>query len=628
MSSSGRPEAAASGRSSASNGSRRNPNSTYRDPYVLVDDENANEQTGLLGHNTLNGADKDSSWAGFEDFAGLPWWNTPSVYWLVGPFFLFTLAFGGSLVPKLNLIVDLVCHKYLSDKSLADPTYTFNPVLLGGENPQCKIPEVQKLVAKFMLYMNVTIGILSALSAPKLGALSDRYGRKKLITISSMGGICNEIVTILAAKYPETISYQWLILGSVFDGLAGSFTAGTVLSHSYTSDCTPPSKRGVAIGYLHACIFTGLALGPLLAGYFVEMTGSLVSVFYVTLGCHLFFIIFVLAITPESLTKKKQMLAREKHRDEQAALQDAGWVSRFFGGSTNPLAPLRILAPPGRENGPIRRNMFALAVCDFVILGGAMASGTIVLLYSELTFGWSNLETSKFVSLISTVRVFVLMAIFPLLSWFFRTRPMKKAREKALAAQQEQNARSTADVVNENLISDDLPEEHAAALEPETNAGADNLDIWLIRTAIISDMLGAVGYLLVRTPALFYASGAVTAFGGIGSATIQASVTKHVPPQRVGQLLGAMGLLHAIARVVAPILFNGLYAATVKTFPQAFFVLLLSLLGAAFLASLLMRPHVFIPESQEDDQDEESSPLLHPATPTAETLLEEDALLS
>lgn len=50
------------------------------------------------------GARSDSWAADAEaDFAGLPWWRQPSIFWLLGPFFLFTLAFGGCLVPKLNL---------------------------------------------------------------------------------------------------------------------------------------------------------------------------------------------------------------------------------------------------------------------------------------------------------------------------------------------------------------------------------------------------------------------------------------------------------------------------------------------------------------------------------------------
>lgn len=462
--------------------------------------------------------------------------------------------------------------------------------MVGGENPQCKTPDVQKLVAKFTLVLSIAVGILSVVTAPKLGALSDRYGRKRLIVISSLGGIINEIITILVAVFPATVPYQVLVIGSVFDGLGGSFTAGTILSHSYVSDCTPPSKRGVAIGYLHACIFIGLTLGPLLTGYFADLTNNLVSIFYVTLGCHFFFILFITFVTPESLSIPKQMAAREKHEEEKTSLRESGRLAMILGGSMNPFAPLKILFPRGHENAPLRRNFISLALCDFVILGGAMAAGTIVLLYSELMFGWTTLQASQFASLNSAVRVFVLMVIFPLVSWYFRRRPMERARKRALAAKREQELYGDRNG-EANIVSDELPKYHLAALRPETNSGADMLDIWLIRISILSDLLGSLGYIFVRTPELFYVAGAVTAFGGIGSATIQASVTKHVPPQSVGKLLGALGLLHAVARIVAPLLFNGLYAATVKTFPQAFFVLLSGLFGLAMLSSMVIQPN-------------------------------------
>lgn len=79
--------------------------------------------------------------------------------------------------------------------------------------------------------------------------------------------------------------------------------------------------------------------------------------------------------------------------------------------------------------------------------------------------------------------------------------------------------------------------------------------------------------------------------GGLGSATVQAIVTKHVPSNRVGQLLGAVDMLLALSRILGPLLFNGIYAATVGTFPQAIFVLLASLYGISFLASFAVRPH-------------------------------------
>jgi MFS family permease len=473
-------------------------------------------------------------------------------------------------------IIDLVCKHYFADRSAADPTFTFTPVFLGGNNPQCLIPEVQKSVATFSMVLNVLTGTLSSLSAPKLGALSDRYGRRRLMVVCSIGGIAAEIITILAAKFPETVDYRWMILGAFFDGLTGSFTAGSVLSHSYTSDCTPPSKRAVAIGYLHSCLFSGLAFGPLLAGYLVEWTGSLLSIFYIMLGCHIVFAFFMGFVVPESLSLRRQLAAREKHAVQQEALAPAPeWAGPILSRipfrkqvssvvhsvrTANPLAPLSILFPTGPGTTRLRRNLLILAFIDMIILGAAMSAGTIIVLYAEYVFGWGNFESSKFISMVSMVRVVILLGIFPVINYVFRTRPVAKRRE-----------------AGEVLV--------------EKNAGADELDIWILRISLLSDVLGIAGYIFVRTGALFVACAVIAAFGGLASATIQAALSKHVPAERVGQLLGAIGLLHSLSRVVSPIMFNGLYAATVGTFPQAFFVLLVAIFGLTLAASFFLTPH-------------------------------------
>ncbi|KAI1073680.1 MFS general substrate transporter [Whalleya microplaca] len=540
---------------------------------------------------SISNNERRENWLGYEDFVDFPWWQRPSVYWLLGPYLLFTLAFGGIIVPKLNLIVDLVCRSYFADRQVLDPAFTFTPVIMGADNPQCNIPAVQKNVATFTLVLSALAGGLSAITAPKLGSLSDRYGRKRLLVIASCGGVLNEIVTIFVAKFPETIDFHWLILGSFFDGIAGSFTAGGVLAHSYTSDCTPPSKRGVHIGYLHACLFTGLALGPLLTGYFVEWTGSLLSIFYVVLGCHLAVILFFWSFLPESLSHKRQMAAREKHRYEQEAtaaqlrsglpgsvsdsvrpqvasfLSDrmGSWLPAFL--SANPLAPLKILVPSGRHNKLLRRNLVVLALIDAIILAAAMGSGTVIILYSEYMFNWRNLEASRFVSVVSLTRVVILLGILPIINYFFRILPLRRKRRED---------------GNQNVL--------------ESNSGADNTDVWVLRIALLCDAAGTVGYIFVRRQELFILCGITTAFGGLASATVGSAITKHVPGERVGSLLGATGLLHALGRVFAPTLFNGLYAGTVETFPQAFFVLLASLFGLAVCGSFLVRPHVYLEE--------------------------------
>ncbi|KAM0279851.1 hypothetical protein ACHAQH_004402 [Verticillium albo-atrum] len=503
------------------------------------------------------------------------------------------MAFGGMIVPKLNLIVDLVCRKHFADETLLDPNFTFIPVVLGADNPQCFIPEVKRSVSMFTMAINLTVGILSALTAPKFGQLSDRSGRTKFLALASIGGIVAEFITILCAKYPDVVHYNWLIVAAVCDGLTGSFTAGGILSNSYASDCTPPSKRAVVIGRLHACLFTGLAVGPLLAGFLVASTGTLLSVFYALLVCHVFFLLFVGLVVPESLSKQRKLRAQKEHADEQASLGVRGtWLAPLH--TANVLAPLKALWPTKAGSSPaLRRNLAALATIDMIIAGVAISAGTVILLYCESddTWGWGTVESSRYISLLSWVRVFVLLAILPAINHFFRVRPnARRARESGKAV-------------------------------VDANHGADPLDIWLLRLALVSDILGSTGYMLARTEGVFVFSGMLTAMGGLGGATVQASLTKHVPAQQVGQLLGAIGLLQALSRIVGPIAFNSLYAITVGKFDQAIFVLLASLFVLAFLATWVVRPHVYHKNDEEPVGEEEPllreqgrSPAIEPQT--------------
>ncbi|KAI9852582.1 MAG: hypothetical protein M1838_000236 [Thelocarpon superellum] len=524
---------------------------------------------GLDG--AADGAGKgDDVWPGAADLEGLPWWKRPSVYWLLPSFILFTLAFGGIIVPKLNLILTLICRQYMADRAFADPSHQTLPVIFGDENPQCQIPEVQSLVAKFTLYCNLAAGILSAISSPKLGAISDRFGRRRVIATTTCGMLVGEIITIVAATYPDVVSVNWLLLGYACDGLFGSFTAAMALTHSYATDCTPPSRRNVAFGYFHGCLFTGIAVGPIIAGYVIKATGQVLSVFYIALACHLIFICFLLFIIPESLTKARQLAAREKHRLLEDRTEQVKWVKALksrvllrpfaimIRSFINLFTPLAILFPTGDGSSrAVRMNLLFLSAVDTITFGVAMGSMTVVLLYSEFQFHWGNFEASFFMSVVNTGRVLTLLIILPLITSYFRRRN---------------------------------------AGVRQRNSGSDQLDMGIIRVAVFIDMLGYLGYTLVRTGSLFTASGVVASLGGIGPPTIQSALTKHVPPDRTGQLLGATGLLHALARVVAPTIFNLIYSQTVGAFTQTVFVCLTSTFGLAFLLTWFIRPHVYLDE--------------------------------
>jgi hypothetical protein len=380
-----------------------------------------------------------------------------------------------------------------------------------------------------------------------------------LLAFTTLGGLISEIIWILVGKYPNHIRYTWLLATAVVDGICGSFIAGWAMTHSYATDCTPPAKRAVAFGYFQGCLFFGIAIGPIVAAYIEEATGTVLAVFYYAFVVHSFFFCFVLFIMPESLSQKRQLAAREKFSMEPR--DNRHIFARIK--SANLLAPLEILYPTGDGSSPqLRMNLLLLSTVSTILFGSAMASMTVVLLYAKYQFLWDDKQANFFLSAANISRVSALVLALPPLNYIFRTRYRNKVRRES----------------GIELL--------------ERNSGSDNLDLWTIRAALAFEILGYGGYAVVKTGSLFVLSAIFASIGGIGSPIIQSALTKHVPHDRTGQLLGATGLLHALARVVFPTGITYIYAYTVtQGSPQTVFIILVGCFGVAFLCSLFIRPH-------------------------------------
>jgi MFS family permease len=235
---------------------------------------------------------------------------------------------GAVSVPKLNVILNLICRQYhfVSTQHNPSPVLSLHSTI-GEDNPQCQTAEVHALLGRFMLYANLISGTLCAFSSPRLGALSDRYGRRLILAITALGMLLGDIITITAASFPDSISVYWVLVEFGFGGLAGSFIATMAVIQSYAADCTPPARRSVVFGYLHGCMFTGIAVGPILGGLIIKASGNIMTIFYVAFVCHLGFIVFVTSFVPESLSRDRQIAARQRHRAELAKHSRRAWTT-------------------------------------------------------------------------------------------------------------------------------------------------------------------------------------------------------------------------------------------------------------------------------------------------------------
>lgn len=133
--------------------------------------------------------------------------------------------------------------------------------------------------------------IAQFISAPILGNLSDRYGRKPILLISKAGTVLAYIMFAFAGNF-------WILLISrLIDG----FTGGNITaSRAYISDITTKEDRSRGMALIGISFGLGFIIGPALGGIFYSIGGSQVLPALVGAGLCAFSLILTQIFLDES----------------------------------------------------------------------------------------------------------------------------------------------------------------------------------------------------------------------------------------------------------------------------------------------------------------------------------------
>jgi MFS transporter, DHA1 family, tetracycline resistance protein len=136
------------------------------------------------------------------------------------------------------------------------------------------------------------------LSAPILGAISDRYGRRVVMLVSLCGAILGFSMFALGGAL-WVLFVGWMIVGVCECWIGTAF--------SYVADTTQPSDRTRYFAFLTAAIGSGFIIGPATSGFVSRI--SPVAPLYVLIGLLVFAAIWGYFSMPESLLPAQRSAA-------------------------------------------------------------------------------------------------------------------------------------------------------------------------------------------------------------------------------------------------------------------------------------------------------------------------------
>lgn len=139
-------------------------------------------------------------------------------------------------------------------------------------------------------YITTVYAIMNFLSAPILGGLSDRFGRRPVLLLS-IGTLAIDFIIMGLAHA------VWLLfLGRILAGISGA-THSTAAA--YIADVTEPKNRAQAFGMLGAAFGLGFILGPAIGGFLGQYDPRLP--FFASAGLAFINFCYGLFVLPESL---------------------------------------------------------------------------------------------------------------------------------------------------------------------------------------------------------------------------------------------------------------------------------------------------------------------------------------
>ncbi len=351
---------------------------------------------------------------------------------------------------------------------------TISPGITCGDVPT-DVTACKDALSKSALAHSITTSVSALISfflSPLVGRLSDSYGRKPLIIVSTIMRILQPISLVLNDQLG--LSFYFYYIASVL--LAQG--PGMIVVMAFIADVSSVEHRAASFSVVMGVHAVSSCVGPFLA-----IGLSNIQIFLVSLGVSVAHLLYAVFLLPETLPLESR---RELHAD--------AW---------NPIKSMAIL-----NRSPLFRKLALVVFLSFFVLSGSIEVND---LFARARFSFSktdnaiNLEISGFAGLL------VQLAVLPLL---------------------------------------------AHCLAPRR----------ILLVGLVCQCVSQLLHALVTTKLFFFFVTGVSALGSLCFPAVSAIKSANVDESEQGTIQGALGSIHALAGIVGPLAFGGLFTWGNSTF--------------------------------------------------------------
>jgi DHA1 family tetracycline resistance protein-like MFS transporter len=123
--------------------------------------------------------------------------------------------------------------------------------------------------------IGVVIASFSAMQfifSPIWGKLSDRYGRRPILLISTAGASVSYVIFALASGLANHTAGLWLMLVSRM--FAGACGGNITVAQAYVADISKPEERSKKMGLIGMAFGLGFIFGPIISGVMLKFFGA------------------------------------------------------------------------------------------------------------------------------------------------------------------------------------------------------------------------------------------------------------------------------------------------------------------------------------------------------------------